>query len=96
MIGSYGWLIGGMMLGFPVLILIMIGLKFLFKGRKFIDLAMCTITGLFIVHAFTAGHAINSPTVSTAIVVAYFYGVGYEKIYHDQKILQKIEMAEAV
>lgn len=88
MIGSYGWVVGGMMLGFPVLMLVMIGWKFLTRGRRFRDVAMCTMTGLFIMHAFTAGHAINSPTVSTAIVVCYFYAVGYNKIHEDEAFME--------
>ncbi|MGB0424121.1 MAG: O-antigen ligase family protein [Flavobacteriales bacterium] len=95
MIGSYGYVVGGMMLGFPILILGMIGIKFLTQGRKFIDLAMATITGLFILHAFSAGHAINSPTVSTAIVVAYFYAIGYEKIYTDKALLGSLGLPKA-
>ena len=88
MIGSYGYVVGGMMLGFPVLILILIGLKFLTQGRRFRDVAFCTMTGLFVMHAFTAGHAINSPTVATAIVVMYFYGVGYKKIHEDEAFVE--------
>ncbi|MCB0760358.1 MAG: O-antigen ligase family protein [Flavobacteriales bacterium] len=87
MIGSYGWVVGGMMLGFPVGCLVFLGFKFLTAGRKFRDMAFAVMIGLFCLHSFSAGHAINSPTVSTAIVVGYFFVVGYNKIHEDEKFM---------
>lgn len=89
MVGSYGYLVGGMMLGFPVAMFVLLGLKFLINGRRFRDLAMAFLVLIFILHSFTAGHAINSPTVSTAIVVGYFFAVGYKRIHEDEKFMEK-------
>ncbi len=89
-LGSYGLITGLMMLGFPVVMLIINGINFLRNGRKFRDMAICAMLALFIFHSFTAGHALNSPTVSTAIVIAYFYVFGYNKIQADEKFLKTI------
>lgn len=80
------------MLGFPVSMLIINGINFLRNGRKFRDMAICVMLTLFIFHSFTAGHALNSPTVSTAIVVAYFYVFGYKKIKQDEKFIRDNNM----
>jgi hypothetical protein len=88
MVGSYGWVVGGMMLGFPVAALAFLGIKFFTNGRRFRDMAMGVILGIFVLHSSSAGHAINSPTVSTAIVVGYFFVVGYKKIHEDEKFME--------
>jgi len=93
-LGSYGYLLGGLLLGFPVFLLIVNGLNFLRNNRNFRDMAICAMLALFIFHAFTAGHALNSPTVSTAIVVAYFYVLGYKKIHQDEKNYEKYRLKE--
>lgn len=91
-LGSYGLITGLLMLGFPVSMLIINGINFLRNGRKFRDMAICVMLTLFIFHSFTAGHALNSPTVSTAIVVAYFYVFGYKKIKQDEKFIRDNNM----
>jgi hypothetical protein len=88
MVGSYGWVVGGMMLGFPAAALVFLGIKFFTNGRRFRDMAMGVILGIFVLHSASAGHAINSPTVSTAIVVGYFFVVGYKKIHEDEKFME--------
>ncbi len=87
-LGSYGLITGFLMLGFPVAMLLINAINFLKNGRQFTDMAVCAMLALFIFHSFTAGHALNSPTVSTAIVVAYFYVFGYKKITKDEHFLK--------
>lgn len=72
MIGSYGYLLGTMIIAFPFLLLLKMIYLFILR-RNLLNFTFLICISIFLGHSFFAGHALNSPTVSTCIVVVYLY-----------------------
>ena len=75
-IGSYGWILGGLFLAFPAFCLVRMSWLFFLK-RSLLNLTFLCAIALFLIHSFTAGHAIGSPTVASCIALVYFYILRY-------------------
>ncbi|MGD1846222.1 MAG: O-antigen ligase family protein [Salibacteraceae bacterium] len=74
-IGGYGWGLGGALLLLPIIVFLKSVYRF-FQSPGLLQLTIALGLFLFLGHSFSAGHALNSPTVSTVIIL--FYRVAFQ------------------
>lgn len=72
LIGPYGHILGYMIFFIPVFLLVKMLFVFIMEANL-INFAILFSLMLFVGHAILAGHAMESPTVSSAIAVCYFH-----------------------
>lgn len=68
MVGSYGIILGVLILIFPIIVLLL-GIHNFFKYKLLFDFTLLVSMVVYVGHSFFAGHAIASPLVSTIISV---------------------------
>lgn len=76
--GGYGWILGGALLAFPFLILIKC-LNLFLRERSLLHFTSVFGVIVFLGHSFLAGHALNSPTVATIIIIFYMIALQPKK-----------------
>ena len=68
--GSYGFILGTLMILLPVILLVM-SIYNVLKNNSILNFACFVSISLFIGHGFLAGHALNSAIVANYITVTY-------------------------
>jgi hypothetical protein len=80
LIGAYGFILGIIFLAIPIMLLLKSFINLIYK-RTLLNFTIVLMMLIFIIHAFLAGHAINSPTVGTIIIIAYYQTLYHKKFY---------------
>ena len=80
LVGAYGFLLGIVLIIVPLFFLLK-SFKNLIYKRTLLNFTSFIMMTIFISHAFIAGHALNSPTVSTIIIVVYYHALYHQKFY---------------
>jgi len=75
-VGAYGLIFGGLMLLVVVLLLVKAFIAWSVT-RSLLDLTFLTAFALFVIHSFSAGHALISPVVAGPAAVCYLYIIDY-------------------
>lgn len=70
--GVYGWILGTLILLWPLVLLIKQAWTFM-VNNSLLNLTFLVVIALFTIHSYTAGHALGSSIVSTSILLTYFY-----------------------